>query len=198
LVRRRVVNRLKARLVGYERRLVRRKEDCTVLMYDRTLLEKLMATCSSYLAHLKMANTYRLKKLLSRFEWLRYFFERHDGKLKRIYQVSKPIQSFKAQYQFIIRKYPGSLLFFQVGRFYEFYDKQAEIAQRLLRLKGTGARRGFRTRCGFPVNLQERYLRRLVKRGFSVHVVREEDHWLYGIKKRSIGERWIPTSIAAD
>ncbi len=196
LVRRRVVNRLKARLVGYERRLVRRKEDCTALMYDRTVLEKLMATCSSYLAHLKMANTYWLKKkLLSRLEWLRYFFERHDGKLKRIYQVPKAIQSFKAQYQFFIRKYPGSLLFFQVGRFYEFYDKQAEIAQRVLRLKGTGARRGFRTRCGFPVNLQERYLRRLVKQGFSVHVVKEEEGWLSRLKKRSVAERWIPERI---
>jgi len=100
--------------------------------------------------------------------------------------------SLKRQYGFFLRRFPGSLLFFQVGRFYEFYDGQAERALGLLGLKTIAPRSGFQIRCGFPVNLQQRYLRRLVRLGLAVHVVREEESWLSGVKKRSIAESWIP------
>ncbi len=80
----------------------------------------------------------------------------------------------------------------KVGRFYEFYDDQAESAIRLFALKMIEARRAFQTRCGFPVHLQETYLKKLMMLGFSVQVVREEEVWLSGVKKRSVAERWIP------
>jgi DNA mismatch repair ATPase MutS len=83
-----------------------------------------------------------------------------------------------------------------MGRFYEFYDDQAESAMRLFGLRRIEARRGFRTQCGFPVNLQQKYLGRLLGLGFPVHVVREEESWLSGVKKRSVGEAWIPESAA--
>jgi hypothetical protein len=34
----------------------------------------------------------------------------------------------------------------------------------------------------------------LVRLGFRVHVVREEEDWLSGVKKRSVAEGWIPGS----
>ena len=80
----------------------------------------------------------------------------------------------------------------KVGRFYEFYNRHAERAMGLLGLKRTQARRGFQTQCGFPVNLQERHLRRLIRLDLPVHIVREEEGWLSGVKKRSVAERWIP------
>ena len=193
LVRRRVVNRLKARLVGYEKTLVRRKEDCTVFKYDHTALKKLMATWSSYRAHFKMANTYRLgEKLLGRFAWLGHLFQQDGGKLKRIDEAPGSLHSLRGQYRFFLRKYSGSILFFQVGRFFEFYDTHAEMALRVLGLKRIEARRGFQTRCGFPVNLRERYLRRLIRLGLPVHVVREEESWPSGLKKRCVAETWMP------
>jgi DNA mismatch repair ATPase MutS len=81
----------------------------------------------------------------------------------------------------------------KMGRFYEFYDDQAESAMRLFGLKMIEARRGFQIRCGFPINFKERYLRRLLELGFSVHIVREEESWLSGVKQRSIAEGWIPS-----
>ncbi|MBI4488446.1 MAG: hypothetical protein HY694_05130 [Deltaproteobacteria bacterium] len=142
-----------------------------------------------------MANAYRLRgKLLGRFAWLGRFFEWQQGKLKRIDQGPATLCSLKRQYRFFLRKCPGSFLFFQVGRFFEFYDKQAEVMLTLLGLQRIKARRGFQTRCGFPVNLQQRYLRRLVRLGLPVHVVREEESWLSGVKKRSFAESWIPVS----
>lgn len=199
LVRRRVVNRLKGRLVGYEKALIRRREDCAVLRYDQAVLEKLRGTWSSYMAHMKMADTYRLReKLLDRFAWLNHLFQREDGKLKRIDEPPAKLSSLRQQYRFFLRRFPGSLLLFQVGRFYEFYDDQAESAMRLFGLKMIEARRGFQIRCGFPINFKERYLRRLLELGSSVHIVGEEESWLSGVKKRSVAERWIPALAAAD
>jgi hypothetical protein len=144
-----------------------------------------------YLNELDQFVKHRLK---ARF---RYLFGHDDGKLKRIDQAPPKLRSLKRQYRFFLRRYPGSILFFQVGRFYEFYDKQAEAAMEVLGLKRVEARRGFRTRCGFPVTLQDRYRIKLVKLGFPVEVVREEEGWLSGIKKRNVAERWLPASAAA-
>ena len=75
----------------------------------------------------------------------------------------------------------------------KFYDGQAGRALGLLGLKKIEARRGFAVRCGFPVNLKEKYLGRVLGLGFSVHVVREEGGWLSGVKRRTLAEMWIAT-----
>jgi len=193
LVRRRVVNRLKARLVGYEKVLVRQEADCTVLRYDHVMLEKLIATWASYLAHLKMANSYGLRqKLLARFAWLGQFFTAQRWKLKRFDEAPGWIHSLKGQYRLFLRKCSGSILFVRVGRFYELYDRQAELSLRVLGLRRIEARRGFRTRCGFPCHLKEMYVRKLVNLGLPVCVVNEGDSWIFRVKKRCIAERWMP------
>lgn len=72
LARRRVVNRLKGRLMQYQKRVIKKRSDYGVVIYNPIVLEKVMRTWHSYMAHLKMANTYRLKeKLLKGFAWLR-------------------------------------------------------------------------------------------------------------------------------
>ena len=193
LVRRRVVNRFKASLVGYEKVLVRREGDCRVLRYDHAMLEKLIATWASYLAHLKMTNSYGLRqKLLARFAWLGQFFVWQGRKLKRFDQAPEGIHSLKGQCRFFLRKCSGSILFVQVGRFYESYDRQAELVLRVLGLRRIEARRGFRTRCGFPCHSKEMYAKKLINLGLPVCVVNEGDSWISGVKKRCIAERWMP------
>lgn len=199
LVRRRVVNRLKAKLSEYQKTLIRQARHCTVFRYDHAQLEKLMATWSSYMAHLKMANTYSLrKKLLDRFSWFGYLYHQKEEKLKMMDEVPARLQSLKGQYRFFLGKCRGSILFFQVGRFYEFYDRQAEIAMEILALKRMKVTRGFRTRCGFPVRFKERYLKRLMRSGFFVHIIGEEEGWLPGLKKRHIAEGWLLVSEVAN
>ena len=84
LVRRRVVNRLKGRLEEYQKLLIGQKRGCTVVRYDQSALEKLRATWSSYGAHFKMANTYRLRaKLCGRFAWLGHLFRRRNRSEER-------------------------------------------------------------------------------------------------------------------
>ena len=159
-------------------------------------MEKLRDTWSSYMAHFKMANAYLLKKRLSeRFSWIGDLYYHEKDRLKIVNRAPSRLHTLKGQYRFFLGRYPKAILFFQVGRFFEFYDKQAEIVQEVLGLKGTGSTRGFRARCGFPVSSKVRYLRWFMEQGFTVRVIREGGVWLSGVKKRSIAERW--TSISA-
>lgn len=196
LVRRRVVNCLKAKLAGYEKALIRREGECMVLRYDHGVLERLMATWSSYMAHLKIANTYRLRqKLLGRSAWMGVFFQRNNRRLQRRYAPHARVRNLKAQYHFFLRKCHGSIMFFQVGRFYEFYDGQAERAGRLLGLRQINSRRGFKIQCGFPASLKEAYLTRLFRLGFSVHLVEEKECWLSAVKQRRLSEVRMPAPL---
>jgi len=86
-------------------------------------------------------------------------------------------------------------MFFQMGRFYEFYDGQAERAGRLLGLRQIKSRRGFETQCGFPANLKEAYLRRLLRLGFGVHLVEEKECWLSAVKQRRLSEVRMPAPL---
>jgi len=100
----------------------------------------------------------------------------------------------KGQYRFFAKQYPSSILFFQVGGFYELYDRQAEMARRLLGLNETKARIGFRVQCGFPARLKERYLQKAMRLNLPICVVREKESSPCGVKNRSIAETWMPAA----
>ncbi len=145
-----------------------------------------------------MANTCRLKEnLLKRFAWLSDLFQMDGVKLKRMHDAPVTLRTLKGQYRFFLGRHPGSILFFQVGRFYELYDRQAEIAIKVLGLKRMKITRGFRARCGFPVNQKKKYLERLLSLGFTVHIVNEGDGWLSRVKKRQFVECWLPLTTVS-
>ena len=64
------------------------------------------------------------------------------------------------------------LIFFQVGRFYEFYDAQAEEMHKLFGLKLMTGLRGFCRGCGFHRRWLGRYLRGALRSGYFVALVR--------------------------
>lgn len=199
LVRRRVINRLKARLMRYQKRLKKDKDNCRVLIYDPPVLEKVMNSWASYMAHLDMASTYRLRiKLLRRFAWLSDLFQMDGVKLKIRHEAPVTLHTLKGQYRFFLGRHPGSILFFQVGWFYDLYDRQAEIAIKVLGLKRMKITRGFQARCGFPVNRKKKYIGRLLSLGFTVHIVNEGDAWLSRVKKRQFVECWLPLTTVSD
>jgi len=195
LVRRRVVNRLKERLVGYQKKLIRREKGCTVFQYEPAALQGLNATWASYMAHLRIAHTYRLLiSLLGRFSWLAHFFYEKNGLLIRKDEAPVTLQSLKGQYRYFLALRPH---LFQVGRFFELYDGQAETAMESIGLKRTESARGFKTRCGFPVGFKESYVEKLIQRGFSVHIVQEETGRLSALKKRRLVQERIPVSAVS-
>ncbi len=75
LVRRRVVNQLKEKLVNYQRLLCQKQNNKSVYYFNRELLDQLHASISSYLGHFKMANSFKLEQSLwNKYAWLFLLF----------------------------------------------------------------------------------------------------------------------------
>lgn len=71
------------------------------------------------------------------------------------------------------KEYTQILVFFQVGRFYEFYGVQAELAQNVLGLQPVTGLRGFFTGCGFHRRWLGRYIELAREKGFHVALINE-------------------------
>jgi len=85
-------------------------------------------------------------------------------------------RSFHSQYWRVARSGGNdSLIFFQVGRFIEFYGPQRFLAVQALGLRVVAMDRGrFALTARFPTGLCEIYLPRAIRQGVVVVVVREE------------------------
>ena len=73
------------------------------------------------------------------------------------------------QYFEIKKQYPGTLLFFRLGDFYEMFFDDAKTASRELELTLTGRDCGQEERapmCGVPFHSAETYIARLVQKGY--------------------------------
>ena len=206
LARRRVVNNLKEKLNWFEDRLVSEKEDVKIVKYDYVLLEKLRSVIASYLGHLKWADTYRLRSaILERFNFLKEYFSFElslppfnsplskggdrgvkggiKGGLKPLYRYSQIFPSVRSQYLYYESWFRATVLFFQAGCFYEFYEDTKEDVMAILcleRLKEN--RRG--VKYGFPVRLEEEYTKRFLKEGMPVVIIKETDRYIGKIKER--------------
>jgi RNA-directed DNA polymerase len=186
LVRRCVVNNLHARLREYEALLV--KEGCYFRRYlfDEDILDKLTATISSYLGHFRMANTYSLCcSLWARDSFLKqyYEFDPEKQKLARKYKYPKGFRKARQQYCHYRWMFPGDVLLFQVGRFFEFYhEADWKTAQILSLTEMKENKRG--ARYGFPVTLLNRYFRLLLHEKHSVTVIPEREQYWTRIKER--------------
>ena len=193
LVRRRVVSRLKARLAGYEARLVRRQPGWVVFTHDVATLVKLRASWASSLAHVKMAQSYRLRQaLLRRGWWLAHFFTVEDGLLRPREPGAVGNPSLKSQYDAVTRTYPEALVACQVGCWYEWYDAAAEQAMKACGLNPARPRRGFDCQCGVPLRLWARTLPALLTLRLPLCVARETDESLGVVKARRVAEYWQP------
>ena len=87
LVRKRVVNNLRSRLLDFERLLVKEVHSPYVkVVYDYPTLERLQAVLASYLGHFKWANSHRLQmSLMKKYSFLKYFFRLEGGRIKQTY-----------------------------------------------------------------------------------------------------------------
>ena len=186
LVRRRVVNNLRARLREYEALLVKEGRCSRCYRFDEEILDRLTATLSSYLGHFKMANTYSLcRSLWGRHPFLSQYFDFNpeSRKLDWKYKVPKQFRMALEQYRYYRWRFPGDTLLFQVGRFFELYHKDdKKIAQILDLSEMRKNRRG--ARYGFPVNLMYRYFLRLLRHRASIVLILEREQYWTGIKER--------------
>jgi hypothetical protein len=196
LVRRRVVNKIKARLAGYHEQLVRPVAGAVVFMHDAAALTSLRASWASSLAHLERANSYRLRQALrDRYVWLTHFFHLDEGLLAPRVELPTPAGSLKGQYDVVRRTFPEALVWCQVGCFYECYDAGAEWVRQHLGLAFAPPRRGFARQCGVPDRVWPGLVRRLLRLGRAVCVVREVEGPVGPLRPRRVAAYWQPVPI---
>lgn len=187
LVRRRVVNNLRVKLRDYEKMLVKDGRWFRMYLFDEEILDRLAASLSSYLGHFKMADTYNLcRSLWDKYPFLSQYFDldKENKKLLCKYKSLKGFRKTCQQYLYYRWKFKGDVIFFQVGRFIEFYHaRDGEIAEFLGLSKMKKNPRG--ARYGFPVNLINLYLKRLLAQKVSITMIIERDRYWAGIKERA-------------
>ena len=91
------------------------------------------------------------------------------------------------QYAAVKNQYPDSLVFFRVGDFYEVFYDDARTVSRELNLVLTSRQEG-QPMAGVPYHAVERYLKKLVEKGYKVAVCEqlEDPRTAKGIVKRDV------------
>ncbi|MBK5963296.1 hypothetical protein CCR95_04105 [Thiocystis minor] len=199
LVRRRVVNALKARLRDARERLVSVREGVAWYRFDAPELERLRAVLASYLGHFQAANTWRLwRGIRAAHPWLDVYFEWDEAarKLQPRDAMPKALTRACQQYAWARGRFPGDALLFQVGAFYEVYDRRDAVLARDLGLRAL-RENPRHALYGFPERLFGRYLSRLLALGRPVVVVAQGEHAWTGVRERRLVWRIVPARIVA-
>ena len=89
------------------------------------------------------------------------------------------------------KEYPGCILFYRLGDFYEMFFEDAEIVSRELELTLTGKSCGLPERapmCGVPFHAVDSYLTRLVEKGYKAAICEqvEDPRTAKGMVKREV------------
>ena len=89
------------------------------------------------------------------------------------------------------REYPGCILFYRLGDFYEMFFEDAEIVSKELELTLTGKSCGLPERapmCGVPYHAVDSYLTRLVEKGYKAAICEqvEDPRTAKGMVKREV------------
>lgn len=96
--------------------------------------------------------------------------------------------SLKAQVDAVRRICPEALVWYQVGCFYECYDAGAEWAREHLGLAFARPRPSFVRQCGVPGRVWPRVVRRVLRLGRPVCVVREIAGPVGPVRPRRVAE----------
>lgn len=90
--------------------------------------------------------------------------------------MSEDITPVRQQYLETKRQYPGAILFFRLGDFYETFDEDAEIVSRELDIVLTSRPVGKGMRvplAGIPYHAVDNYLSRLIDKGYHVAIAEQ-------------------------
>ena len=84
-----------------------------------------------------------------------------------------PITPLRRQYLRIKQRYPGAIVFFRLGDFYETFDDDAKTTSRELEITLTSREMGKGQRvplAGIPYHALDNYLARLIGKGYKVAI----------------------------
>ncbi|MDR1362068.1 MAG: DNA mismatch repair protein MutS [Holosporaceae bacterium] len=101
------------------------------------------------------------------------------------YCASRDVTPVMTQYLSVKAQYPGCLLLFRMGDFYELFFEDAKIASPLLNIALTSREKGKDIpMCGVPVAALDSYLERLVKYGYRVAICEQMEDPAEAKKRR--------------
>ena len=107
------------------------------------------------------------------------------------------------QYQSVKQRYPGTILLFRMGDFFETFNEDAKITSKVLGItltrRGDGAARDIPL-AGFPHHALDTYLPQLLKAGYRVAICEqlEDPKFATGIVKRDVIEVVTPGVAFSD
>jgi len=104
------------------------------------------------------------------------------------------------QYLDTKEKYPGMILFFRLGDFYEMFFEDAKLVSRELELTLTGKSCGMEERapmCGVPFHSAETYINRLIEKGYKVAICEqmEDPATAKGLVRRDVVRVVTPGTV---
>src|SRR6185503_8269829 len=113
--------------------------------------------------------------------------------------ADEDLTPIRKQYLDVKRQYPGTIVFFRLGDFYETFDGDAELVARELDivLTGRNVAKGQRIpMAGIPYHAVEGYLARLIARGFHVAICEQVgSQAIKGLFKREVVRVVTPGTI---
>ncbi len=97
-------------------------------------------------------------------------------------------------------RYPGMILFFRLGDFYEMFYDDAKLVSRELELTLTGKSCGLEARapmCGVPFHSADTYINRLIEKGYKVAICEqmEDPATAKGLVKRDVVRVVTPGTV---
>lgn len=182
LVRKNVVQNLKEKLYlslydtnSNEKKRLTRKE-----------VEKLQNIVNSYFGHFKHAKSHNLKYKMTKKldEYFNLEKKLNNSEFLKLKNSSNFKNVFE-QYTYFLNKYENSLIIFQMGNFYRFFNSQAEYISKKITLK-TQIRKYSNVNhiiCGFPLNSKK--LQKIKDLNINYCIIKQLDNQLTsGLKER--------------
>ncbi len=182
LSRNRVVNNLKFKLEIFKKAVISYRKygerHITVFDLDQAVIVDLRQCLASYFGHFKHANSWSLiHSIANRHGWLKQIFD-FDMVNYRIIEKLKYkgcFRSFKAQVHFFKSRFgDGWIHLFRVGTYFEAYGDDARILKEKLGWRFKNHRKGLNPCTGFPLEVKELVLPKLLWAGLNF-VIMEED-----------------------
>ncbi len=105
--------------------------------------------------------------------------------------ATQQLSPMMQQYMETKKQYPGCILFYRLGDFYEMFFEDAKTVSRELELTLTGKECGLSERapmCGVPYHALDTYLSRLVQKGYKVAIAEqmEDPRQAKGLVRREV------------
>jgi len=148
LVRRKTVDRFKAAIGSHSKKVLGKKDGNVFLSFPPVGYQQLHATIQSYFGLFRHASSKRLyDSMFTRNPWLEFLFERRGDKLRQRWVFPGKPADLRTQFGFFRRRFRGVILF-QVGRYFELFDRDAVWASAAFAMTSIAARPGFYARCG--------------------------------------------------